>query len=589
MKLCWIIILLLILPIAIAQEDSSDISDSYNWLYNRSITDLSTKDAALDLLALNNYDYEITDKLTNFLSTKKVGGCWPSSACTIIDTSFGLLVLDKTGQDTTETVLWLNSQEVAGGSIGGMWIIQIVSSVAGTCEITVEDGKAKSVPIVPNSAQNWIDVSTISSLSKVKSKSFYVDCSNVGDQAMHISLLYHIPSTGGYSETFLIDDEQVQQKDIVVNNACFPKSSGGSACDLDSTLYATWILNEIGEEVHTIPYLEERLNDITIDPARLSLLYLITKSQAYADLLKDKQKTSGSFSDSVYTTSLASLALIDQTESYINATNWLNLKRDKKNFSWNSKIVDTAIALIALYGSIDSTNIYTSTEETGEICDNLIDDNDDFLTDCGDPECYNNPSCTQCTDSDDCMINSDCVTKYGNGYVCDGCYCTLETISGCSYASDCADGEVCNYGICEPQQVTPEICDNDLDDDDNGFKDCEDSACEGTAECKKSSAWIYILLIILLSGGGFSYYYFNYIKKGKGFSDFKNDINLFFANLFKKKPKRKSFEEHIAMKESKPMPIQQRSQPFTQKPRKQEDLDNALEKSLEEARKLLGK
>lgn len=589
MRLCWIIILLLILPITLAQEESvSDITDSYGWLDNRSITDLSTRDAALTLLALNNQDYDITNKLTNFLSTEKASGCWPSNGCTIIDTSFGLLVLYKTGQDTNETITWLNKKEISGGSIGGKWIIQIVSSIAGTCEITAEGGTTKSVPIFPNSAQNWIDVNTISSIANVKSKSFYVDCANVGDQAMHISLLYHISSSSsGYSETFLLDDEQVQQKDIIVNNACFPKLEGGSSCDLDSTLYATWVLNEINEEVHTIPYLEERLKDITSDPIRLSLLYLITKSQAYVDLLKDKQKASGSFGDSVYTTSFAALSLIDQTESYVNATNWLNLKKDKKNFSWNSKIVDTAIALIALHGSIDSKTISTGIEEI-EICNNLIDDNNNELIDCDDSFCIGDPACLQCSDTDICRTDLDCEA----GYICDMCDCIAQTTGGCTSDYDCVDGEVCNYGVCETSEITieKEICGDEIDNDGDGDIDCVDSDCSTDSACKKSSLWIYILLILLVLGGGFFFYYNKYIKKGKSFSDFTNDLNLFFANLFKKKPKRKSFEEHVALKESKSMPVQQlQRQPFIQKPRKQEEIDTALEKSLEEARKLLGK
>lgn len=587
MRLSWIAIILILLPIALAQETSSDITDSYNWLYNRSISDLPTKDAALDLLALNNQDYDITEKLTSFLSTKKSAGCWPNNGCTVIDSAFGLLVLDKTGQDINDTKTWLNKKEIAGGSIGGKWIIQIVSSVAGTCEITPDSGTKKSVSIIPNSAQNWIDVNTISSVSSVKSKTFSVDCANIGDQAMHISLLYHIDSSSsGYSETFLLEDEQTQQKDIVVNNACFPKLEGGSSCDLDSTLYATWVLNEIGEEVHTIPYLEERLNDITSDPIKLSLLYLITKSQAYADLLKDKQKASGSFADSVYTTSFASLSLIDQTESYVNATNWLNLKKDKKDFSWNHKVADTAIALIALHGSIDSKTV--STSNPVEICDNQIDDNNDGLIDCADPECASDTACAQCGDTSECRTDVDCAT----GYICDLCSCVASTTSGCTSDSDCATDEVCNYGACEPatQTTQSEICDNKIDDDSNGFTDCKDTACTDDPACKKSNTWIYILLILLIIAGGFFFYYLNYIKKGKGFSDFKNDLNLFFAGLFKKKTKKKSFEEHVALRESKAVPMQQaQKQPFMQKPRKQEEMDTALEKSLEEARKLLGK
>ena len=149
---------------------------------------------------------------------------------------------------------------------------------------------------------------------------------------VRISLLYHI-SHPDFDETFLLQDEQVQQKDVTVDNACYPKTVGGSTCDLDSTLYATWVLSELGEEVHTIPYLEERLNEISQKQLNLALLYMITKSPAYATQLADRQTKSGSWIDEVYTTSFASFALLDgYMESYVNATVWLNLKRDKKDF-----------------------------------------------------------------------------------------------------------------------------------------------------------------------------------------------------------------------------------------------------------------
>ena len=597
MRLYFIVIILLILPIAIAQEEYSDLSSSYEWLANNSnVKTLTTRDSALAILALNNQGYDIADKLNEFKQTAKVGGCWPASSCTIIDTAFGLLVLGKTGRDINQTKTWLTNQEKAGGSAGGKWIIQIVTSAtAGTCDVT-SGNINKKISVSFNSAQNWIDINTISPMATAKTKNYYIDCSDLGDPTMHISLLYHI-SHPDFDETFLLQDEQVQQKDVTVDNACYPKTVGGSTCDLDSTLYATWVLSELGEEVHTIPYLEERLNEISQKQLNLALLYMITKSPAYATQLADRQTKSGSWIDEVYTTSFASFALLDgYMESYVNATVWLNLKRDKKDFSWNHKAVDTAAALIALHGTIESTSLASTTEENllTEICDNGIDDNSDNLVDCDDYECSSDLACLCNDPSSECKYDSDCSIK-GNDYTCDTLSCTCVQSYVCSLAngdacegdSDCADGEYCDSSCtCQTQAVQEEseVCDDEKDNDNDDDVDCNDDDCEGTDECKKSSAWLWILLIIFLLGGGiFLFYYLQ--SKGINIKDF-----------FKKSPKKKTFEEHVALKETRAKTTEPRTEkqepitnPFMQKPKKKDTIDKELEKSLEEAKKLLGK
>lgn len=587
-----IFVILLILPFVAAEEtDSFDVITSYDWLSNNTVIGDNPRESALALLALNNQGYDITDKLNSFISG---GSCWPASSCSVTDTAFGLLLLEKTSQSTdliNQTVSWLNSKETAAGSIGGKWVIQLATTATGNCDIT-SGSVTKKVSTSPT--QGWIDISTIAPMGTSKSKTYSVDCADLGDPNMHISLLYNI-DTPQYKETFLIQDEQIQQKEIIVNNACFPKTSGAT-CDLDSTLYATWVLTELGEEVHTIPYLEERLSEIASNPLKLSLLYLITKSPAYANMLRDKQKASGSWVDDVYSSSFAALAMLDgNSESYLNVTNWLNLKRDKKDFSWNHKIVDTAMALIALRGSIEKNYVPLSIETTEtEICTDLIDNDDDGYVDCDDSDCDLDSSCA-CSSDDECIYDSDCQT----GFSCDMCTCVKTGCSKdsgdeCEYDSDCSENQECSS--CSCVDITPvaesEICDDEIDNDEDGDTDCADIDCTDDPACKKSSAWIWILLILLLLGGGGAYYYFEFYKKGK---------KIDFSGLFgkKSKTKTKTFEEYVAQKESarpvvKPV-VKQTSntqvqrQPFTQRPQKKDNIEDALEKSLEEARKLLGK
>ncbi|MDD5649968.1 MAG: dickkopf-related protein [Candidatus Nanoarchaeia archaeon] len=589
-----IIVVFLLLPFVIAEDTSSfDVITSYDWLSNNTVINDNSRENVLALLALNNQGIDITENLNKFINNND---CWPSGNCDVINTAFALLLLEKTGQNTNSTITWLNNKEIAAGSTGGKWIIQIATTANGTCDIS-SDNVVKKVSV--SQSQGWIDINTINAMGTSKSKVYSVDCADLGDPNMHISLLYNI-DTPQYKETFLLQDEQTQQKDISVNNACFPKISG-NACDLDSTLYATWVLNELGEEVHTIPYLEERLTEISQNPLKLSLLYLITKSPAYATMLKDKQKASGSWVDDVYTTSFASLVMLDgNQDAYLNATNWLSLKRDKKDFSWNHKIIDTAMALIAIHGSIDTKPVYLGMEAGNVelICNDLIDNDGDGLIDCQDPDCAADTSCT-CKATDECISDSDCVTKKGVGYSCDLCACvksgcSKSTGDACESDSDCSENQYCDYNSCscvdQALVVENEICNDKIDNDNNGFIDCKDPACVDAPECKKSSLWIWILLLLLSLGGG-AFYYFSIYKAGKGFGDLFNFKGLFGGK--KPKAKGKSFEEYVAQKESKPVQnvqqVQRPQQPFTQRSRKQDDVEDALEKSLQEAKKLLGK
>ena len=604
----------LILPVAYAQEitpaaDTFDPISSYDWLNNNTnIKTLPARESAFALLALNNQNYDIKSRLNEFIASQKSEGCWPRDGCAITDTALGLLVLENTGQDTNKTLTWLLQREVPAGSIGGSWYIQIVTTGNGTCDVTCE---GKTTPTAKVDVTKWTDINTLCGAAGAKkSQNYYVDCADIGDPGMHITLLYNIEKPE-YTETFLLQDEQVQQMDVDVNNACFPKALGGSACDLESTLYATWVLKLLEEEVHTVPFLEEKFSEIVADPLKLALLYMaLPDSTAYGDKLVEKQKPSGSWVDDVYKTSIAAFSLVSRSDSYINATAWLKLKRDKKDFSWNQKVMNTAVSLIAIYGTIDAKNIDLGMEPTEiEICDNLIDDDSDVLVDCDDSDCFSDVACMCDIATDECASDSDCAGQ-GTGYTCDPLSCTC-TKFGCDIATDecVSDSDCYTYGtdyacdldLCACKQQAPVIsdmegiCDDGMDDDNDGDIDCNDSDCEGDTACEKSYAWLWFLLIILIALGFGGFYYFNYAKKGRGFGDFKNDVSLFFAKLFRKKAKKTSFEEHVAAREREKQasliqqPVQQKQMYYQRPPARKKEADDELEKSLAEAKKLLGK
>ncbi len=176
-----------------------------------------------------------------------------------------------------------------------------------------------------------------------------------------------------------------------------------------------------------------------------------------------------------------------------------------------------------------------------EICDNGVDDDSDGDVDCADSDCANAPACSQLTetacgdgqdnDSDgdvDCA-DSDCASYPacgGSGWTCGETWTCVENC-GTDYTcmQDCQDNACASgqakaqdlldcaqsaclmscfgglgdpscqqciisscpteYQACMNDTCTPvaEVCDNNLDDDQDGDVDCADSDCSGFAGC----------------------------------------------------------------------------------------------------------
>ncbi len=85
-------------------------------------------------------------------------------------------------------------------------------------------------------------------------------------------------------------------------------------------------------------------------------------------------------------------------------------------------------------------------------CNNGIDDDDDGLVDCRDPECVQSASCKE-----SCF---DHVDNDGDGLI------------------DCDDLACSQLPLCHP-----EICDNGIDDDKDGFTDCASIGCLAAPSC----------------------------------------------------------------------------------------------------------
>ncbi|MDD5133404.1 MAG: hypothetical protein PHO49_03125 [Candidatus Nanoarchaeia archaeon] len=600
-----------------------------NASWNKPIPELT-----FSLLAINNfgeYNSEVKQGILKLLNKSSVRGCFPKTSCKVKDTALALLALGKTGQDINKTATWLKNMEIASGATAGSWIIQFTSSVDGTCQITCE-GSTVAKPVEVGPTKPWINADSLCGpIGNKKFKKYDIDCVNVGDQSLRVTLLYHIVRPG-FTEDYLLHDEQTQKTTLTIENACFAIASGVGTCDYESTLYATWALKAIaGEEVNTLPYLEENKDTNAL---HRSLLYLVTpESDYYSNWLKEHQKSSGSWLDDVYITSIGAIAMIqspDDADSYINATKWLTLKYNNKKHNWNDKILDTASALIALSGGFKESSITLSeedieevtNEETGgnatlsieTVCNDNIDNDNDTFVDCYDNDCSNDNACL-CNDySVECGPNLACETG-----TCDFRTCTCGTTTITEPTGECSlsAGDACEEGSCDvgyecsagcscelSTDITEECtssddCITDYDCDD-GYEcigcDCIEKETTTTTEEGSIWPWIIIIIIAIILLMFLAYYYLNYVKKGKTFKDFTGDLGAKFGK--KKKP---SFEEYLSTRprpsaeliRPKQMPARQlpafSTQAAPKKSAREKSVDDELEKSLAEAKKLLGK
>jgi hypothetical protein len=112
----------------------------------------------------------------------------------------------------------------------------------------------------------------------------------------------------------------------------------------------------------------------------------------------------------------------------------------------------------------------TYKEVTLKECANLVDDDDDGLIDCADPDCGIFEMCFDSSSvggENTAQLCRDKIDNNGNGQI------------------DCADQTSCgSFAFCQPPvENTPELCLDLKDNDADGFIDCKDSDCKGFTVC----------------------------------------------------------------------------------------------------------
>ena len=572
--------------IVLAQNETVsgfDEEKSYSWLSTTTSNwaNLDVFSQSLAILALINHGDDVSAGVSNLKGKEDNDGCWPSGGCKVTESALATLALNQAGQDVAKEKAWLEDKNGAlnPALTTGSWLIQIEAQGNGTCTLTFgANNQTKTFTvngnkITPTSKTYWIDVEQDLQAGLVSNKiseKVDVNCGNLQTGAI-VSLLY---KTGN---NFYILEEYRQSGTLTINNGCYASTKSGSVCDKLSTMYASWALKEMNEEIATRAYLESQItvNDILEN----AIVGRITGKPLYLDSLKAVQETTGGWSGgNVYATSFSIFALYlgpyqDQSKQGIDY-----LQRvATADGHWGNNVKDTSMALIALHGK-DLEKMFVSgivtpevnVTETIEICDNNIDDDDDSLIDCGDSDCTGDINCPGAEHCNNGELDAD-----EEDVDCGGVDCSSCITAECTIDDDCNvdNGETCVDGSCVAGEQP--ACTEDTDCDADAGETCDNGECVAATKGAFPTGLVISIIIILLILGGGAFFYLKYIKTGK-FS---------FKDLFKKKPKG-PIKPTFSYPAQRPLPTMERPMQ-KQAPMKKMHEEDELEKSLKEAEKLL--
>ncbi|MFH1065501.1 MAG: hypothetical protein V1734_03285 [Nanoarchaeota archaeon] len=581
MRKLTIILLVFCLVISTANAAEFSAQSAYAWLmaqddssgsFNSNI--IGTSWAILAMDKTGTMSTSADNSLNWVFSQQSANYCFPASPCKTKDTAMAMLAMNKLSRVDNMSEIQASLQGMLiPSSLSGDWLIEVSNDKTGTCKLEWDiNGQVKDKTV--NVAEgrftegssyflNVRDVST--SILNNPGTKISVDCTAL-EGGKVISLVYR-----NLNSFYILSSTTGDKADLTINNGCFGAGPRDSSCKKDSSMYAAWAAKETGLSVDVKMYLMNSYSETS--PEDNALLYLATKDARYLASLKQIQKTDGSFDKSVMKTALAVLAMKEDaaySEEVTKAIDWLKTKQ-KADGSLGT-VEETAAVLYAAFDdavtapsgdttipSICNYN-YLCDEEAGEDAINCPDD-------CAEEEE------TDVKPYSDCNDDSICDIDYG------------ETTANCPSDCSCGDGKCDDTededGSCEEDCASTSaepVCGDGRCNGDETEEDCPDDCTDTPSTGGGSTNWIIIALIalIVIAGGIFA------AKK--------------FGGL---KPKPKpgqpgySFPRPIGMPSmgpSKVPPMKQmtsRTSGFARPAPKAKDEE--LDKSLAEARKLLGK
>ncbi|MBL7147771.1 MAG: hypothetical protein ISS82_03010, partial [Nanoarchaeota archaeon] len=342
MKKLILVILLFFISLSCVSANNYSKSDGLNWLNSHvSWASASIEDVSFALLALNSNNYDITTGLGFLKSRKDTTGCYPTGACTTKDTALAALALSELGEDITNQLNWIN-QTLKQADVTGAWIIQIIPGIStGICTFTHKQN-SQEIEITEPSSQ-WIYIQNDLSISITDPiETINVNCDL--PSTTKISLIRKV----GTSEFHIVQEETSNNVDMIINNACYPQTLTSTSCNIESSFYVSWALNKLNQEINTLPYLEDNVNNNLY----YTMIQSIDSNQNYITYLISNQNSAGYWTD-IYTTSFVINSLktdYSSQNAVENATSWLEAQQvttpGENQGSWNNgNVLDTAVAL----------------------------------------------------------------------------------------------------------------------------------------------------------------------------------------------------------------------------------------------------
>jgi hypothetical protein len=523
-----------------------NITKSHEWLYNKMNSTNwggSVEELSLSILALRNEGYDVSEGVAELKLQQNNDDSFGS----VYSTSLATLALHKTGNNVSSEIEWLLDQRIAALT-NGNWLIQLRTENDNVlCKITYGDEDfdfTVNNTIIEETGSPWIDFENNLNdygLADVY-ETFGVNC--VGQ--VSTSILFRTSS----NQYYIVDESPIYE----IENACF---TSNSLCNCGYTGYAGFVLNELGENPATYPYLETSCTDTVLGNA---FLLDLTGENRYANLLIEKQ-SGGNWEDNKFNTALISYILKnsqpDGASAVSDAKDWMEM-RQMEDGSWDASIKTTAMVIWAMF----STEL-PPTPSTAAVCgDGIIGIGEQC--DVG-LSCSSGATCTDClcvaapvcTEIDECTASFDCL----DGYFCDltTCSCEVElyecvTDSDCTYPKDHCD-------------LATHTC-IALDDEpaDDSEPDVEES---------NWLAWM-IAIIVILIGAGAGYY--AYTKYKEGSSPFNKSPSI--GSSPTQQPTKPTY---VPSKQA----IPKSSAPVYKPNRRDTMLENELDKSISKAKDLL--
>ncbi|MDI6738174.1 MAG: hypothetical protein QME12_06720 [Nanoarchaeota archaeon] len=579
--------LLVIFCLAISTATAAEFSaqSAYNWLssksdsagsFNSNVFDTSWAVLAMDKAGTMSAPAERSLKW--IFSQQSATNCFPSSPCKTKDTALAMLAMNKLQRvDNMTKIQEALKSMLVPSSMPGQWLLEVSTDKTGTCKLEWEINGQKKDKIVAVDKGRFTEclnsyflnlkdcVST--ALLNNPGISVKVDCTAV-EGSKFITLVYRQANS-----FYVLSSATGDTADVVINNGCFGNGPGDSSCKKDPSMYAAWAAKETSMALDVKMYLMNAYSEESADDN--ALLYMATKDARYLAALKQIQKTDGSFDRNVLKTALAVMAMKEDSaysEQAAKAVGWLKTKQ-KADGSFGTVSETAAVLYAAFAEGVDAPP--SDYVPPGAICNNdgkcqmdAGEDSTNCPLDCPAEEGDEEPADT----FSDCQVNGVCETDYG------------ETSKNCPTDCSCGDGKCDDYeeseGTCKRDcaAAEPSCGDGDCNGDETEESCPRDCAEQPVTTSGGSTKWVIIALIVLIiiAGGIFA------AKK---------------LGLSKAKPGQPgyAFPKPIGMPPMGPSKVPpMRQMTSSSKPSgfarpAAKSKDEELDKSLAEARKLLGK